>query len=94
VASLPESLVTKQCQRSLEAYQYRPDQYRPDQARPIPWAWVVRPVETIDYGSLDAAEIGYWVCLLTALMHGVKKWARVVAPPPSSTKADQLWTVR
>ena len=89
MASLPESLVTKQCQRSLEAYQYRPDQ-----ARLMPWAWVVRPVETIDYGSLDVVEIGYWVCLLTAPMHGVKEWARVVAPPPSSIKVDQLWTVR
>jgi hypothetical protein len=68
VAPLPEGLVTKQCQRSLEVYQYRPDQ-----ARPIPWAWVVRPVETIDYGPRDAAEIGYWVCLLTGLMHGVKE---------------------
>jgi hypothetical protein len=54
-ASLPESSVTKQCQGSLEAYQHWPDQ-----AGLYPWPWVVRPVETTDYGSLDAAKIGYW----------------------------------
>src|SRR5271170_3213580 len=39
--SLPERLVTKQCQGSLETHQYSPT--RPDL---YPRAWVVRPVKT------------------------------------------------
>jgi hypothetical protein len=52
--SLPESLVTKQCQGSLEAHSTGP-------TRPglCPWAWVVQPVETTVGGSSSVRSRNY-----------------------------------